>query len=189
MSESTTIYDLMKSNAFIFINFNVLTQIFNTIKHSFTIYKCSSPLYLLIHLFIHTLILKLLCTLKCSSLQYLVIHLFIHTLIPIMHTYVKRSNNQSQGKMINLAAIEEGKEELEDLENEIERRKKNLMKGVAVQSTLRRRRVRRKRRKEMSMRSTEESLTMVIIFPVVSSREQNRHFGFEMDMYIILRGI
>jgi hypothetical protein len=49
--------------------------------------------------------------------------------------------------MINLAAIEEGKEELEDLENEIERRKKNLMKGVAVQSTLRRRRVRRKRRK------------------------------------------
>ena len=50
------------------------------------------------------------------------------------------------GKMINLAAIEEGKEELEDLENEIERRKDNLMKGVAVQSTLRRRRVRRKRR-------------------------------------------
>ena len=51
------------------------------------------------------------------------------------------------GKMINLAAIEEGKEELEDLENEIERRKENLMKGVAVQSTLRRRRVRRRRRK------------------------------------------
>jgi len=55
--------------------------------------------------------------------------------------------NSNAGNLINLAAIEEGKEELEDLENEIERRKENLLKGVAVQNTLRRRRVRRRRRK------------------------------------------